>query len=208
MALTTIFVAQAQPGDVGGGGEGGGDLVAVAEVEVAADVVRHLVVKDRRTGAIGVGGLGDDRQRVDVDRHHFGRVPGEREGVGDHGSNRLADMPHPVRGQRVPRRAQHRGAVAIVHDLARRQRADAAHGQIGRGIDREDARHRSRRPRVDGADDAVRQMAPDHHRLGLARHADVRRHNAPRRAAAPGPRRAAPADRPQTFLRVPPIRDR
>ena len=87
--------------------------------------------------------------------------------------DRLADMPDLVRRQRVVDRGQHRRAVAIVHHLARRQRADAALRQIGRGVDREHAGHRARRRGVDAADDAVRDMAAHHHRISLAGQADI-----------------------------------
>jgi len=90
---------------MGGRGEGGGDLVAGAEMKVTADIIRHVIVEDRGARAIGFGGLGDCRQRVDRDRDHFGGVLGERKGLGDHGGDRLADMPHLVPGQRITRRA-------------------------------------------------------------------------------------------------------
>ena len=43
-------VAQVQPGDMRGLGEGGGDLVAVAEMEVEPDIAGHVVVELRRAG--------------------------------------------------------------------------------------------------------------------------------------------------------------
>ena len=166
-------VAQPQPGDVGSPGKGGGDLLAVTEMEVEPDIVRHVVVKDRRIRGVGASGFGHRRQRVDVNGDQLGRVLGLRRGLGDDRRDRLADMPHLIRRQRVMRWGQHRGAVAIVHDLARRQWPDAGLGQLRRGIDRENAGHRPRRRGVDAADHAVREVAPHHHRMGLAWQADV-----------------------------------
>ena len=129
-------VAQHQAGDMGGAGKGGGDLVAVAIVEIEPDIGRDLVVEQRGIGRRRGARGGHRRQRVDVDFDQFGGVLGGGNGQGDHRGDRFADMAHLAGGERVMRRGQHRRAVAVVHDLPRRQAADAAGRQIGRGIDR------------------------------------------------------------------------
>ena len=149
------------------------DLFRIAEMEIEPDIARHVVVKDRRIGSVGLGRFGDRRQRIDVDRYRFGGVLGLRLRLGDDRGDRFADMPDLIRRQHIMRRRQHRLAVAAVHDLARRQRPDPALRQILGGIDREHPRHRARRRGVDAADDAVRHMAAHHHRIGLAGEVDV-----------------------------------
>ena len=166
-------VAQFEAGDVGRAGKGGGDLVAVAVVEIEPDISRHVVVKKRGGGGRRLARLGHRRQRVDLDDDGFGGVLGGGDGLGDHRGDGLADMPHLAGGERIAGRAQHRRAVAIVHDLARRQRADPARRQIGRGVDRQHVGHRARRRGLDAADHAVGIVAAHHHRIGLARQADI-----------------------------------
>ena len=46
-------VAQAEPGHMSRAGKGGGDLLAVAEMEIETDIAGHVVVKDRRIRGIG-----------------------------------------------------------------------------------------------------------------------------------------------------------
>ena len=166
-------VAQPELCHVSCRGKGGGDLLAVAEMKIEPDILRHVIVEDRRVGGVGEGGLGDRRQRVDVDGDEFGGVPGLRRGLGDDRGDRLADMPYLIRRERVMGRHQHRGAVAVVHDLAGRQRADAALRQLGRGVDCEHTGHLPRRRGVDAADDAVGDVASHHDGIGLAGKVDV-----------------------------------
>ncbi len=82
-------------------GKGGLDLFSVAEMEIETDIAGHFVIEDGCLGGVGEGGLGDRRQRVDVEGDQFGRVPGLRLGLGDDRGDRLADMADLVRGQGV-----------------------------------------------------------------------------------------------------------
>ena len=166
-------VAQLEPRHVGGAGKGGGHRLAVAKVKVEPDITGDVVIEKRSTGRGRCASSRDRRQRVDVDEDRFGGVLGLGDGFGDDGGNRLADMADLALRQRIADGAQHRRAVAVVHDLPRRQRADAARLEFGRGVDGEHARHALRLRGVDAADDAVRITAAHDHAIGLARKIDV-----------------------------------
>ena len=160
IALTTMrLLRNSQPRHMRRAVECRGDRLAVAEMEIEPDIAGYLVIKLRRVRCIRQCRLADRRQRLDIDHDRFGRVLRRCDGLGDDCGNRLADMPHLVGGKRMVHRAQHRRAVAILHNLARRQRADPARRQIGRGINRQHARHRPRRCGVDAADKAMRIRA-------------------------------------------------
>ncbi len=165
--------AQLEPRDMRGNGEGLGDFRAVAEMEIEPDIVRYIVEEQRRVGGVGEMRLADRWQRVNIDCDRFGRILGGRDSLGDHRGYRVADMPHLVGRQHRVDRLQHRRAVAVVHDLARRHRDNTARREIGRGVNREDARHRACRRGVDTADYPVRMVAAHHHAIGLAGIADI-----------------------------------
>ena len=152
-------------------GEGLGDLVLVAIVIVERDIVRHVIPDLRRAGFRRVARGHHRRQRLDVERDRFGRVLGLRDRLGDHAGDRVADVTHFVAGERRPRRIADRRAIAALE----RQIAfePAIGGKIGRGQDREHARHGLGGGGVDAADDAMRVAAAHHHRIGLARPVDV-----------------------------------
>ncbi len=142
-------------------------------MEIERDIAGHLVIEKGRARGIGQRRLADGRQRVDIDDNGFSRILRGGDGLGDDCGQPLPDMAHLVGGERMAHRAKHRRPVAIVHDLARRQRADPTLGQIRRGIDRQDARHRTRGARVDALDHAMGIGAAQHHRVSLPRQADI-----------------------------------
>ena len=67
-------VDQLEPRDVGGLGEGGGDLLGVAVVVVERDVARRVVVDERRAGRAASLRPDHGRQRIDVDLDRLGGV--------------------------------------------------------------------------------------------------------------------------------------
>ncbi len=129
---------------VSGLGEGFGDLRTVAELEVGADIVLHVVEHGRRAGLGGRAGLGHGGQRLDVDHDRFRRVACLGLGLGDDEGHRIADEAHLVRGQRIARRRLHLRAVAVGHHHHRLERAVAGGVEVGSGPDPEHARHRAR----------------------------------------------------------------
>ena len=152
-------------------GEGLSDLVLVAIVIVEREIARHVIPDLRCAGFRRVARRHHRRQRLDVERDRFGRVLGLRDRLGDHAGDRVADVTHLVAAQRRPRRIADRRAIATLE----RQIAfePAIGGKIGRGQDREHARHGLGGGGIDAADDAMRVAAAHHHRIGLARPVDV-----------------------------------
>ena len=82
-----------------GAGKGGGDLLAVAEMEIEPDIAGHLVIKDRRVGSVGLAGSVTAGNGSMSTLTSFGGILGWRGGLGDDRSDRLTDMPHLVRWQ-------------------------------------------------------------------------------------------------------------
>ena len=95
-------------------GKGLGDFGGIAIVIIERDVVRHLVEHQRRAGLDRFGRLEHDGQRLDIERHSFGRIFGLRDGFRDHAGNRIADEAHFVAGKCRPRRVADRRSVAVL----------------------------------------------------------------------------------------------
>ena len=98
-------VDELEPGDVRGLGEGGGHLLAVAEVIVERDIAGRFVVDERRARARRFLRPHHGRQRIDVDLDRLGGVLCLQQGVGDDEGDGIADEAHLVGRQRRPRRA-------------------------------------------------------------------------------------------------------
>ncbi len=135
----------AQPRDVGGGGEAGGGLVGVAQRE-GEQVVRRRVgpdlrcVRRQRLGERGHGG-----QLVVIDHHRLRPGPRRLAAVGDDEGDPVADEAGDVAGQQRARRRQLPGKG---HQAGN----DAVGGDVGVGVDRDDAGDRARLGRVDPGD--------------------------------------------------------
>jgi hypothetical protein len=164
-------VDELEPGDMRGLGKRLRHARAVAVVIVERDIVGHVVVEQRRARACRFFRIGDRGQGIDVGRDRFGRILRLQQGLGDHAGDRIADVAHPVARQRRAGRLAHGRAVAVVevHDALER----AVGFEIGARIDAEHARQRARGRDIDRADDPVGVAAAHHHRMGLAREADI-----------------------------------
>ena len=83
-------------------GKGGGDLLAVAEMEIEPDIARHVVVKVRRAGRVGLAGSvtagSGSMSTITASAASFACG----DGLGDDRGDRLADMADLVGRQRVP----------------------------------------------------------------------------------------------------------
>ena len=93
-------VREAQPGHMRCTGEGRLDRFGVAIVIIEYDIARHVVIELRRALMRGLLCRNHRGQRLDVDHDGFGRVLRPRQRLGDHASNRIADIAHPVSRQR------------------------------------------------------------------------------------------------------------
>ena len=165
------LIGGCQPRHVLGFGECVGDLFGVAIVKIEREIVRHGVEQQRRARLDRFGRREHRRQRLDVERDRLGGVLGLRNRLGDDAGDRIADKTHFVGGERRTRRVVDRRAVAV---LQRKPAFEPAITfEIGRGIDRQHARHRLGRGGVDRPDDTMRLAAADQHGVSLAGPADV-----------------------------------
>ncbi len=127
-------------------------------VDVAAlELARHHhigsgFVVQQRAGARGLDRIGDDGQRLEIDRDQLGGVLGEIAAFRHDPDDRLADVTHLVARERQDRRR----AIAL-HARGREQRRDLA--QILRGQHRDDAGRGARRRAVDRTDARMRVLA-------------------------------------------------
>ena len=112
-------VAHRQFRDVRGAREGGGDLLAVAVMEIQADIAGRVRVQQRRIRRRGGACRRDRRQRIDIDEDRLGGVLRQLDGLGHHHGDRLADITHPIGRERPLRRTWRGRAVAM---LSRRGR--------------------------------------------------------------------------------------
>ena len=164
-------VDELEPGNVRGLGEGGGHLLAVAEVIVERDIAGRFVVDERRARARRFLRPHHGRQRIDVDLDRLGGVLCLQQGVGDDEGHGITDEADLVGRQCRPWGPLHGRAVPVVERDDAFERAIG--GKIGAGIDAEHARHVARRRRIDALDHAMGNAAADHHGIGFAGELDV-----------------------------------
>ncbi len=89
-----------EPGHVGGLGKCCCDLVGVAIVELGGNIAGRRVMQLWGAGCRRFARPGDRRQRLDIEKYRFGRVLGLCRGFCDNDRHRVADIAHPVAGQR------------------------------------------------------------------------------------------------------------
>ena len=128
-----------------GGGQAVARLVDVAERESEQVVRRRIVPQLGCAGGDCIGDAGHRRQFVVIDFHRIGSGARCLTGLSDDECDAVAHEAHLVASQHVARRG----------DLARKRhdaRDDAVAGDIGMGIDRDDARDGFRCSGVDRYD--------------------------------------------------------
>jgi hypothetical protein len=94
-----------------GFGKGPVGRLAVAEHRVDEDIVPRLVPDRRRARQDRNPRAGDARQVMIFDFHCLRCIERLRQSFGHHHRDRLADMPHPVRGEQRLRAKEDRAAV-------------------------------------------------------------------------------------------------
>ena len=153
------------------GGRDGGVVGAAEPVPVERDIAGRLGPDLRRLRQRGGGDIGDGIARLVIDRDELGAVARYRLALGDDERHGLPGMPDAVAGQRrtmghdEPGAVRDRGGEAHV--------ADAVSGHVGGGQDRQYARKRQRRARVDAADRGEGVRRADEDGMRLARGAVV-----------------------------------
>ena len=128
------------------------DLGGVAIVIIERDVVRDVIVEQRRAGLGGFRGIGHGRQRLDVEFDRFRRVARLRQRFRDHEGHGIADEAHLVGRQRRAVGLQQRRAVAALQRQAAGEGVVAGGFKVLAGPDAEHARHRPGGRRVDTPD--------------------------------------------------------
>ena len=116
-------------------------LLGIAEVIIERDVVGDVIVKLRRAGLGRFLGVGDRRQRIDVDLDRLGGIAGLHERFGDNKRDRIADIAHLVGHQRGAIGLMERRAVAALQRQRTGEGAIAGGDQIGSGPHAEHAGH-------------------------------------------------------------------
>ena len=138
-------VEEREARDVGGGGDGARGGRGIPAFPVVAAVARDAGVQRRR--AIGEGGdrVDDQRSHRVVDIHGVSTILRRRRRRRDDDRDGLADVTHPIRRQRIPRRLREWRSVAASDAAAplrdqRRDRPDAIGHEIAPGEHAEHAR--------------------------------------------------------------------
>ena len=145
--------------------------LGVAVVIIECDIARHIVVELRCAVACGFLCRNHRGQGLDVDHDCLRRVFRLRQRLRNHAGNRIADVTHAIRRQRIAPRFLQWRPVAIIQAHKTFERTVVF--QIGAGIDREHAGHPRSRLGIDAADDAVRIAAANHDAIGLPGKTDI-----------------------------------
>ncbi len=152
-------------------GEGGVGRRLVAAVDLEGDVGREFGPDRRR--AVGKRRLhvGDDRQRLVVDRDRVRRGLRRLDVIGDDEGDRIADVADGIPAKQRPVGHLRPGAVDLAHARLARQRADPV--EVGVGHDEVHARHRARLVETGEADPRVRHRRAQHDRAQRARRREI-----------------------------------
>ena len=156
-----------------GAGKRSVDLGGVAIVIVERDIVGDVIVKLRRAGLGGFGGVGHGGQRLDVELDRFRGVACLRQRFGDHEGHGVADETHLVARQRMAVGLQQRRAVTAFQRQAAGEGVVTGGRKIFAGPDAEHAGHRLGGNGVDTLDNAVGMGGPHHPAIGLARKREI-----------------------------------
>ena len=124
-------------------------------------------------GVERAGGVDDRRQRFVLDRDPLSGVARLDDGIGDDHRDRVADMAHPLAGDRGMRRRCHRRLVTVGDSAHAGDRADAGLCEICTGEHREHPRRTGGGAYIKCADPGMRMGRAQHRRIGLSRADDV-----------------------------------
>ena len=89
-----------------GGGKRRVDLGRIAIVIIERNVIRDVIIEQRRAGFCGLRGIGHGRQRLDVEFDGLRRIARLRQRFSDHEGHGIADKAHLVGHQRRTVRLQ------------------------------------------------------------------------------------------------------
>ena len=111
-------------------GEGPGGRIGVTVAHFGRNIVGGLVAHHRRAGGQRLVQVHHHRQFIVVDHHRFGGVAGLLQRVGEHHRHSLANVAHPLEGQRPAQRGD-TGCTASAFERGRaRNRFDPGSHQI------------------------------------------------------------------------------
>ena len=149
------------------------DLGAVAIVIIERNVVRDVIVEQRRAGLGGFRGIGHGGQRLDVEFDGLRRIARLRQRFRDHKGDGIADKAHLVGRQRRTVGLQQRRAVPALQGQAAGEGAVTGRFKVLAGPDAEHARHRLGGGRADPLDDPVGMAGAHHPAIGLAGQGEI-----------------------------------
>jgi hypothetical protein len=156
-----------------GAGERCFDFGGVAVVIVQRDIVGDMIVKLRRAWPGRFLGIGNRRQRIDIDHHCFGGIARLRQRLGHREGHGIADIAHLVGHQRGAVGLQQRRAIAVLERKSADKGTIIGRGQICSGPHPEHSRHRPCGCGVDTADDPVRVGRSHNPCIGLAGQVEI-----------------------------------
>ncbi len=140
--------------------------------DVGGEIRLEIVVHPRRPGRERRLELAHGIERLEVDLDQGHRILGQVAALGDHQRDRFADVPH------LLLRERHLSTLVKDGAVDRRRRDQERPGspvvaEIGRGVDRDDARQRQRASGVDRADPRMRVRAAEKGRVEQPRQLDI-----------------------------------
>ena len=168
------IVDQAQLGDMRRLAERRLHRGLIAELPVAADIVRDVVEQLRRVGPDRIEHADDRGQHLIVDIHQLRRRLRLFERLGDDEGHHVADEAHLALRQHREWRLFHRDALGVADAPAAGQRAQAVGCDILAGQHRDHARRRQRGGFVDAAQHGMGMRRTDENTRRHARPLDVR----------------------------------
>ena len=148
-------------------------LRGIAIVIVQNHVVGDVVIEQWRAGLHRLRRARHRRQRIDLDRNGFRRIPRLVDGLGDHECDRIADEPHLAHREDRFVGLQQRRAVAAFQRHTADKVAIAGGDHVFADPDTKHAGHLFRGGCVDRPDRAVSVRAAHHHAVNLSRQIDV-----------------------------------
>ena len=172
---------------MGGSGECAVGRGSVADVGVENHIRARMLAQPRRVRFRRLRGVDNGGQRLVVDLDQLGGILRDRQRLGDHEHDRLADIVHLADGERIIGGRHHRpvavdenhiGICALRLGWGRerrvgRDRLATIRLVVGAGEHREHATQRLRARRIDRLDARMRVHRTDHEGARLARQIDV-----------------------------------
>ena len=154
-ARRKAVVAEFEPGDVGGTGEGGFGRFFVSHVPVEGQIGAVILVENGGIRIERARRIGVRRQHIVIDRHHLGGIARRELVLGHDQRHRIADMASAISGQNWAHDAAHRLSGALRQVPQARGFAKTLFGPVRRRENGKDTGHRLRLVCHKAADDGM-----------------------------------------------------